>query len=70
MIVYSEKNAWYFHRNVLYLKRLMDIEQFIYTNHNHCCRAPILHFIVVLFQRANRNNVIDLPEFYMRIRMQ
>jgi len=27
----------------------------------------LLHFTVVLFQIANRNNVIDLPEFYLKI---
>jgi len=75
--IYKKHSVWLSIRKktrgisiAMYLKRLMDIEQFIYTNHNHCCRAPILHLIVVLFQRANRNNVIDLPEFYLRIRMQ
>jgi len=45
----------------------MGSEQLIFAKHSHCCRAPISHFTVALFQIVNKNIAIDLREFYRKI---
>jgi len=59
-----QENVWYFHCDLSKMRCGPDTA--------YSCKpwpllsCNVLHFTVVLFQIANRNNVIDLPEFYLK----